>query len=263
MIQSLLVSHRRRMDLGNEYFEGNLGDILTTVTQCAIDAGVQECARVWRQRSRTPRCVVVVRHGQTCESVMEAFMVSIGGMMTGQYTGCRLKLGTVHDHVRAFAERKGLFCKTLTAGNVGAKFASLYGCKMLQISGEKYVMFPGEHVEYVVVGGDPMVEPGITGPRTYLAEQDSVKMFLAENCEFGEGLRVSSTDLFDRYKATTSEEATNKWFHAQMKVKGFVKKTVRLSGGGQVQGYEGFSLSAVALDDALFPALIPRKKKTC
>jgi hypothetical protein len=171
---------------------------------------------------------------------MEAFVVSIGGMMNGQYTGCKLKLGVIHDNVKAFADREGLFCKTLTAANVGAKLASLYGCKMRQDWGETLVVFPGV-VESAVVGVDQMVEPGITGPRTYLAEQDSVKLFLAENCEFGEGLRVSSTDLFDRYKATNSEEATNKWFHAQMKVKGFVKKTVRLSGGGQVQGYEGFS----------------------
>ena len=63
---------------------------------------------------------------------------------------------------------------------------------------------------------------------------------MTEHCEFGEGMRVSSTDLFYRYQAK-NEEATNKWFHAQMKVKGFVNKTVRVK-GGTVTGYDGFQL---------------------
>jgi P4 family phage/plasmid primase-like protien len=79
--------------------------------------------------------------------------------------------------------------------------------------------------------------------RSYLEEQDRVRSFLTEHCEFGEGMRVSSTDLFYRYQAT-NEEATNKWFHAQMKVKGFVKKTVRVK-GGTVTGYDGLRLIRV------------------
>ncbi len=39
IIQRLIASQQRRMDLGNEYFEGTLGEILMTVTQSAIDAG--------------------------------------------------------------------------------------------------------------------------------------------------------------------------------------------------------------------------------
>ena len=84
--------------------------------------------------------------------------------------------------------------------------------------------------------------------RTYLDDQDQVRGFLEEQCEFGVGQRVSSAALFERYRST-HEDASSKWFHAQMKTKGFLKKTVRLSCGGQVQGYEGFSLSAAALDD--------------
>ena len=79
--------------------------------------------------------------------------------------------------------------------------------------------------------------------RSYLEEQDRVQSCLTEHCEFGEGMRVSSADLFYRYQAT-NEEATNKWFHAQMKVKGFVKKTVRVKGGTDT-GYDGLRLIRV------------------
>ena len=77
--------------------------------------------------------------------------------------------------------------------------------------------------------------------RSYLEEQDRVRVFLQERCEFGEGLKVSSALLYDYYRET-HEEATSKWFHQQMKSKGFLKKPTRIPGMGIVQGYEGFKV---------------------
>ena len=77
--------------------------------------------------------------------------------------------------------------------------------------------------------------------KAYLEEQDRVQSFLMENCEFGEGKRVSSMDIFYRYQDATNEQVTNKWFHAQMKSKGFIKKRVTIS-GEYVNGYDGLML---------------------
>ncbi len=77
--------------------------------------------------------------------------------------------------------------------------------------------------------------------KAYLEEQDRVQSFLAEHCEFGDGKRVSSMDLFYRYQDATNEQVTNKWFHAQMKSKGFIKKRVTIS-GDYVNGYDGLML---------------------
>jgi phage/plasmid-associated DNA primase len=77
---------------------------------------------------------------------------------------------------------------------------------------------------------------------TYLADQDRVQAFLAEHCEFGEGLRESSASLFQRYKEESDGVATSdKWFHGQMKSKGFVKKVIRV-GGIPTNGYVGLQL---------------------
>ena len=74
-----------------------------------------------------------------------------------------------------------------------------------------------------------------------LLDHDRVHAFLSEHCEFGEGLRVSSAKLHNEFKMEVSAETGEKWFHAQMKAKGFVKKTVRL-GGVLLKGYEGLRL---------------------
>lgn len=76
--------------------------------------------------------------------------------------------------------------------------------------------------------------------RLYLAEQDQVQAFLMENCEFGEGMRVSSLKLFLRYQEV-HEDAQEKWFHGQIKCKGFVKKKTRID-NLSVQGYEGLQM---------------------
>ena len=66
-----------------------------------------------------------------------------------------------------------------------------------------------------------------------------MQSFLTEQCEFGEGLRMSSMALFQRYREV-QEDASDKWFHGQLKSKGFVKKTTRVPGRGQTQGYDGW-----------------------
>ena len=233
MIRSLLVSQSRRMDLGNEYFEGDIGEILMTVTKIAIDVGVRECKRVWRQRCRAPRHHVM-NHGRTCEFVMDAFVVSVGGMITGQYRGCRMKLGVIHDHVRAFADREGLLCKTLTASNVGAKLASLYGCKVLQDLGETIIMFPG----VVNVDASPPVEQ-LSGSGSEIC---SVQSFLEEHCEFGTGLRTSSAELSSKYREWSGRVASDKWFHARLRAMGLVKKSGMRIGSEKVMGYDGICL---------------------
>jgi putative DNA primase/helicase len=90
--------------------------------------------------------------------------------------------------------------------------------------------------------------------RSYLEEQDRVQSFLTEHCEFGEEKRVSSSDLLYRFReATGQDNASDKWFHGQLKTKGFLKKTMRVA-GSVVQGYEGFGLKAresAFVDDGL------------
>ena len=198
IIQRLIGSQYRRMDLGNEYFEGNLGEIMQTVTQSAVDSGVHECARAWRHMRRGREAsAITCQTGQTCEYVMAEFVKSVGGMLSGQYAGSILKLGVVHQHVKQFAEREGILCKTLTAANVGSKLSSLYGCKQKKRNGDIYVHFPGAEGVDVPIGENLNVSAPSLSTMTYLAEEDnSVEAFLAEHCEFGEGLRESSASLY-------------------------------------------------------------------
>ena len=81
--------------------------------------------------------------------------------------------------------------------------------------------------------------------RNYLAEQDRVQTFLTEHCEFGEGLRESSTALYQRYREENNGPS-DKWFHGQMKSKGFLKKVVRV-GGIPTNGYTGLQLRKTQL----------------
>jgi len=80
--------------------------------------------------------------------------------------------------------------------------------------------------------------------KEYLEEQDRVQAFLVEHCEFGEEKRASSQELFSHYRDMTGhKESSDKWFHAQLKNKGFLKKSgLRMGGGGKVMGYEGLSV---------------------
>ena len=79
--------------------------------------------------------------------------------------------------------------------------------------------------------------------RKYLAEQDGVQAFLAENCEFAEDFRESSVALFHMYLEESGDSKDReKWFHRQMKNKGFVKKTIRIGREGTQQGYIGLRL---------------------
>ena len=80
----------------------------------------------------------------------------------------------------------------------------------------------------------------------YLVQQDRVRAFLVEQCEFGEGMKESSTDLFREYKEKTGQH-DDKWFHAQMKAKGFVKKVMRVD-GVPMQGYDGLRLKSANAD---------------
>jgi putative DNA primase/helicase len=78
--------------------------------------------------------------------------------------------------------------------------------------------------------------------RQYLAEQDGVQAFLAENCEFAEDFRESSVALFHRYREESGENNDReKWFHRQMKSKGFMKKVLRIE-GNSTRGYMGLRL---------------------
>ena len=86
--------------------------------------------------------------------------------------------------------------------------------------------------------------------KNYLEEQDRVQSFLTEHCEFGEGMRVSSVTLYHAYREG-NEDAKETWFHGQMKVKGFLKKKIRLWGGGASQGYDGFRMRKYACVDEL------------
>ena len=78
--------------------------------------------------------------------------------------------------------------------------------------------------------------------RQYFEEQDSVQAFLTEHCEFGDGKRVSSANLLYHYRQAAERNTTDKWFHAQMKAKGFLKKSGMRIGGTKVMGYDGVGL---------------------
>ena len=114
---------------------------------------------------------------------------------------------------------------------------------MRQDWGETLVVFPGV-VGSVVEGGDTPVEQRISN-----SEIHSVQSFLEEHCEFGKGLRISSSDLFYRYQVT-NDDAMIKWFHTQMKGKGFIKKTVRMV-SGTITKYDGFRFRQIAENDML------------
>jgi len=76
----------------------------------------------------------------------------------------------------------------------------------------------------------------------YLAEQDGVQAFLAENCEFEEDFRESSVALFHMYLEESGDSNDReKWFHRQMKNKGFVKKVLQIK-GKSTRGYMGLRL---------------------
>jgi len=78
--------------------------------------------------------------------------------------------------------------------------------------------------------------------RQYLAEQDGVQAFLAENCEFAEEFRESSVALFHMYLEESGDSNDReKWFHGQMKNKGFVKKVLQIK-GKSTRGYMGLRL---------------------
>ena len=145
-----------------------------------------------------------------------------------------MKLGVIHDHVKAFAEREGLFCKTLTASNVGAKLASLYGCKVHQDLGETVVMFLG----VVKVDASPL----IIEQRSCGSEICSVQSFLEEHCEFGIGLRTSSAELSSKYRELSGHASSDKWFHARLREMGLVKKSGMRIGSEKVMGYDGICL---------------------
>ncbi len=53
------------MDLGSEYFEGDLSGVLQTVLQSAMDTGLQENVRAWRVRNRVQRVKVAVATQKT------------------------------------------------------------------------------------------------------------------------------------------------------------------------------------------------------
>ena len=85
--------------------------------------------------------------------------------------------------------------------------------------------------------------------RKYLEDQDRLRAFLQEHCEFGEELKESGSDMYDRYLSTVDAELGNvsrQSFHQQMKSKGFEKKNVRLPDQGVVKGYEGLALKPAA-----------------
>ena len=80
--------------------------------------------------------------------------------------------------------------------------------------------------------------------RSYLEEQDRVQSFLTEHCEFGEGLRVSSDELYHSYSSQNDQrDVSSKWFHAQLKSKGFLKKSGMRIGRSKVMGYEGMKMN--------------------
>ncbi len=108
-------------------------EIAQVVAMSAFDTGAAECRRAWRVRNIAERQPGrqpgrANQTAQTCEYVLDEFVKSVGGVAGGEYSGRRLRLMEVREHVRQFAERRGLVCKTLTAGNVGSKLSSLYGC---------------------------------------------------------------------------------------------------------------------------------------
>ena len=72
-----------------------------------------------------------------------------------------------------------------------------------------------------------------------------VDLFLDEHCQMGADFKVHGESLYDAYRAR-DPGAKEKWFHAQLKMKGYVKRTVRLSPDATCMGYTGFRLVPAA-----------------
>ena len=86
----------------------------------------------------------------------------------------------------------------------------------------------------------------------YLSEQDRVQVFLNSSCVLDAQSRVSSSALYDAYRAFDQDNtsSTGKWFHSIMRSKGFLKKTVRLEGDVRCQGYDGIGLRVDIIEEA-------------
>jgi len=78
--------------------------------------------------------------------------------------------------------------------------------------------------------------------RSYLEEQDKMKMFINECCEVKASNRVSTIDLLDAFMEWSGDHCTSKWLVPEMKKKGFEKKGLRLN-GIQTKCFDGISLS--------------------
>ena len=48
LIMLRLGTHKRRLDLGKEYYEGDLGSIMMVVVECALGTGLPETTKAWR-----------------------------------------------------------------------------------------------------------------------------------------------------------------------------------------------------------------------
>jgi P4 family phage/plasmid primase-like protien len=83
--------------------------------------------------------------------------------------------------------------------------------------------------------------------RVYLEEQDRLAAFLRDHCDIADDHRVSSVSFLDAYKDANDDiKCDSKQLVAAMKVKGFLKKAMKIR-GSNVQGFAGVQLRKVEM----------------
>jgi hypothetical protein len=190
----------QRTDIGTEYFEGALDEIIRVINQnmCRY----LPTHLLVMQKRLPSNCDEVENLWVTCscEEVIEKFMT----IHRDQYVTSAIPLHVLVDEIRRFAIKQKLRCNTLTEMNIELKLKEKEGCSVgdRRCVGSRVVEFPG-HVPAPI---EPLEQEvystiSIKRPARPKPVEPDVDQFIAECCNVEKGFRCSSVDLLRVYNS--------------------------------------------------------------
>lgn len=194
----------QRLDIGREYFQGNLPDIRSTIFACT-----NALVPTRPPLGTTPKVRLPGGRSQnaTCDQVVTAMMT-----VPNDHMSCRaLPLATVVTGVRNFADDHGLVCRALSGMNISHALVSHHGCK----------------IEHRQDAGDVVLFPGFSDPA--VPDKSPLDCFIDDVCTISPGLRVSTKEFVDALNIWSCAPHSNKFVSKEMRKRGFAKKKDRVN----------------------------------
>ena len=234
LLAALRGAHVQRSDIGSEYFEAPLGNVMAALN-AVVAASLPRAPRRWPRRARPVAEIVAEPVVKRCAEVVAAWVderMAVGGHRSQQLAAP----ADIANHIEAFVEEKGWQCSTISPINVCNKLVKFHACRTIfTATGTALIAFPdaGDASDASDAGDNVNVDV-------------TLDAFLAARCVVQSGMRQPSVEFLKAFNdfAPHAARLHDKALPILMRARGFEKKRMWI-GDGLYTCYQGLKLNII------------------